>query len=145
MPVDGEYAPSPAKWVREQVEAYEKSDGKEANDLRGMPVIILTTIGAKTGKVRKTPLMRVEHDGEYVVVASKGGAPENPVWYYNVKAKPDVELRDGAKVFSATARELSGAEYDQWWARAVVAYPDYAEYKKKTDRLIPLFLVQKSA
>src|SRR6195952_1201743 len=106
MPVDGESAPSPAKWVRDQVAAYEGSDGQEATDLRGRPVIILTTIGAKTGLVRKVPVMRVEHDGQYVAVASLGGAPKNPVWYYNLKANPQVEVRDGAKTFSMTAREL---------------------------------------
>ena len=142
MPVDGEYAPSPAKWVRDQVEAYEGSGGKEGNDLRGMPVIILTTIGAKTGLVRKVPLMRVEHDGEYVAVASLGGAPKHPVWYYNLKAHPELELRDGEQTFAMTAKEITGAEYDTWWERAVAAYPDYADYKRKTDRVIPLFLLQ---
>ena len=142
MPVDGEYAPSPAKWVRDQVEAYEGSGGTQATDLRGMPVIILTTIGAKTGLVRKVPLMRVEHEGEYVAVASLGGAPKNPVWYYNLKAHPELDLRDGDQTFSMTAREITGAEYDTWWERAVAAYPDYADYKRKTDRVIPLFLLQ---
>ncbi len=139
------YAPSPAKWVRDQVAAYEGSDGREGADLRGMPVIILTTIGAKTGLVRKVPLMRVEHDGRYVAVASMGGAPKNPVWYYNLKANPKLELRDGAKTFSMTAREISGEEYDLWWERAVAAYPDYADYKLRTDRVIPLFLLEPSA
>ncbi len=142
MPVEGQYAPSPAKWVRDQVAAYEGSNGKEATDLRGMPVVIVTTIGAKTGLVRKVPLMRVEHDGQYVVVASMGGAPKNPVWYYNLKAHPEVELRDGDKVFSMRAREISGAEHDTWWERAVAAYPDYADYQNKTDRVIPMFLLE---
>lgn len=142
MPVDGEYAPSPAKFVRDQVAAYEESDGKAAADLRGMPVVILTTIGAKTGKVRKVPLMRVEHDGKYVAVASMGGAAKNPVWYHNLKAHPELDLRDGDKTFAMTVRELSGAEYDTWWERAVAAYPDYADYKLKTDRIIPLFLLE---
>ncbi|MET3807371.1 deazaflavin-dependent oxidoreductase (nitroreductase family) [Nakamurella sp. UYEF19] len=142
MPVDGEYAPSPAKWVRDQVEAYEGSNGKAAADLRGMPVIILTTIGVKTGLVRKVPLMRVEHDGKYAAVASLGGAPKNPVWYNNLKAHPDLDLRDGEQTFAMTAREVTGAEYDEWWERAVAAYPDYADYKKKTDRVIPLFVLE---
>lgn len=142
MPVDGEYAPSPAKWVRDQVEAYEGSNGKAAADLRGMPVIILTTIGAKTGLVRKVPLMRVEHDGKYAAVASLGGAPKNPVWYYNLKAHPDLDLRDGERTFAMTAREVTGAEYDEWWERAVAAYPDYADYKLKTERVIPLFVLE---
>ncbi len=142
MPVDGEYAPSPAKWVRDQVEAYEGSGGKVAADLRGMPVVILTTVGAKTGLVRKVPLMRVEHDGRYVAVASLGGAPSNPVWYHNLKAHPELDLRDGDQVFAMTAREISGAEYDSWWERAVAAYPDYADYKLKTDRVIPMFLLE---
>src|SRR4051812_7239515 len=145
MPVEGQYAPSPAKWVRDQVAAYERSNGQEATDLRGMPVVIITTIGAKTGLVRKVPLMRVAHDGQYVVVASLGGAPKNPVWYYNVKAHPEVELRDGEKVASMKAREISGAEYETWWQRAVAAYPDYAEYQKRTDRVIPMFLLEPTA
>ena len=142
MSVDEEYAPSPAKWVRDQVAAYEASDGKEAADLRGMPVIILTTRGAKTGKIRKVPLMRVEHDGVYAVVASMGGAPKNPVWYYNLKAHPDIELRDGARNMPVTAREISGDEYEQWWPRAVAAYPDYDDYRKKTDRVMPMFVME---
>jgi deazaflavin-dependent oxidoreductase (nitroreductase family) len=142
MPVDGEYAPSPAKWVRDQVEAYEGSGGKSGNDMRGMPVVILTTLGAKSGLVRKVPLMRVEHDGKYAAVASMGGAPKNPVWYYNLKAHPDLDLRDGEQTFAMTAREVSGAEYDQWWERAVAAYSDYADYKLKTDRVIPLFVLE---
>lgn len=122
--------------------AYEASDGREAADMRGMPVIILTTVGAKTGKVRKTPLMRVEHDGKYAAVASLGGAPKNPVWYHNVKAHPEVELRDGDRTVAMTAREISGQEYDQWWDRAVAAFPDYADYRLKTDRVIPVFLLE---
>jgi deazaflavin-dependent oxidoreductase (nitroreductase family) len=142
MPVDGEYAPSPEKWVRDQVEAYEESDGKAGADMRGMPVVLLTTLGAKSGLVRKVPLMRVEHDGKYAAVASLGGAPKNPVWYYNLKAHPDLDLRDGEQTFAMTAREVTGAEYDQWWERAVAAYPDYADYKRKTDRVIPLFVLE---
>ncbi len=143
MPLQGEYEPSPEKWVRDQVEKIEGSGGTEGNELRGMPVIVLTTKGAKSGKLRKNPLMRVEHDGDYVAVASKGGAPENPVWYHNVKADPHVELRDATEVSDRTARELEGEEYDAWWPRAVAAYPDYADYQTKTDRKIPLFILEK--
>lgn len=110
--------------------------------MRGMPVVLLTTKGAKTGKLRKSPLMRVEHAGSYAIVASKGGAPTNPVWYYNVKAEPLVELQDGPAKSDMTARELSGPERDVWWERAVAAYPDYAQYQTKTDRLIPVFLLE---
>ncbi len=142
MPIDGEYAPSPAQWVRDQVEAYEGSGGKDGNGMRGMPIVLLTTLGAKSGLVRKVPLMRVEHDGKYAAVASLGGAPKNPVWYYNLKAHPRLDLRDGEQVFDMTAREVTGAEYDQWWERAVAAFPDYADYKRKTDRVIPLFVLE---
>jgi len=143
MPIEGAYEPSPWDWVREQVEAYEGSGGREANTLgdTGMPVIIVTTRGAKTGKVRKTALMRVEHDGEYALIASMGGAPKNPVWYYNLKADPDaVAIQDGPEPFDANVRELSGDERAEWWDRAVAAYPDYAQYQKNTTRLIPVFL-----
>jgi deazaflavin-dependent oxidoreductase (nitroreductase family) len=145
MPLTGEYAPSTSEWARKQAEAFEASDGAEANTLRGKPIILLTSVGAKTGKLRKTALMRVEHDGEYAVVASKGGAPEHPVWYYNLKQQPLVELQDGAERHDYIARELEpGAERDAWWERAVEAWPDYAEYQKKTDRLIPLFLLTRA-
>lgn len=143
MPLQGEYEPSPSKWVRDQVDTIEGSGGTEGNELRGMPVIVLTTKGAKSGKLRKNPLMKVEHDGVYVAVASLGGAPKNPVWYHNIKADPHVELRDATQVFDLTAREIDGAEYDEWWERAVAAYPDYADYKRKTDRKIPLFVLEK--
>jgi len=142
MPVQGEYVPSPAAWVRDQVQVYEGSNGENGTALRGMPVIILTTVGAKTGKVRKVPLMRVEHEGSYAAVASLGGAPKNPVWYHNLKANPELDLRDGATTYSMTAREVFGAEYEQWWERAVAAYPDYANYQRKTDRKIPLFVLE---
>lgn len=121
---------------------YESSGGTDGTTLRGMPVVLLTTVGAKTGKVRKVPLMRVEHDGRYAAVASQGGAPQHPVWYHNLKAHPDLEVRDGEQVFAMTAREISGAEYDEWWERSVAAFPDYADYKKKTDRTIPLFILE---
>ncbi|MFC9665348.1 nitroreductase family deazaflavin-dependent oxidoreductase [Nocardia sp. NPDC127606] len=141
MPLTGEYAPSTSDWAREQAETYENSGGAEGTSLQGKPVILLTTKGAKTGKLRKTPLMRVEHDGEYAVVASLGGAPKNPVWYYNIKADPHVELRDGTTTKDYTAREVVGDERAQWWERAVAVWPDYDEYTKKTDRVIPVFVL----
>ncbi|MEU2423400.1 nitroreductase family deazaflavin-dependent oxidoreductase [Streptomyces sp. NPDC007851] len=144
MPLEGEYEPSPTAWVREQVELYESSGGKEGNTLMdtGMPVILLTSRGAKSGKIRKTPLMRVEHDGKYAVVASQGGAPKHPVWYFNVKSDPHVELQDGPVKQDMTAREVTGAEKAEWWERAVAAYPPYAEYQEKTDRQIPVFVLE---
>jgi F420H(2)-dependent quinone reductase len=147
MSLDGEYAPSPWPWVRDQVALYESSGGTKGTTLRdtGLPVVIVTTRGNKTGKVRKTPLMRVEHDGEYLLVASKGGAPEHPVWYYNLVAHPDaVRVQDGADQFSVRVRELRGDEREQWWERAVATFPPYAEYQAKTDRQIPVFLATRA-
>jgi F420H(2)-dependent quinone reductase len=141
MPLEGEYAPSTAGWARKQAERFEASDGAEANVLRGMPIIVLTSVGAKTGKLRKTALMRVEHDGRYAVVASQGGAPKNPVWYHNLKKNPHVELQDGATRREYKARELGGPEKQVWWDRAVEAYPDYANYQKRTERQIPVFVL----
>ncbi len=143
MPLTGEYAPSTSGWAREQAEKFESSNGAEANVLPGReePIILVTSIGAKSGKLRKTPLMRVEHNGEYAAVASLGGAPKHPVWYYNLKANPDVELRDGDVVKEYVAREVTGEEKAVWWERAVAAYPDYADYQKKTTREIPLFVL----
>jgi deazaflavin-dependent oxidoreductase (nitroreductase family) len=147
MTIDGEYEASPWEWVSEQVATYERTGGREANTLRdtGLPIIIVTTRGNKSGKLRKTALMRVEHDGEYALVASMGGAPKNPVWYYNLKADPDaVVIQDGPEPFDATVRELSsGDERSAWWERAVAAYPDYADYQTKTDRLIPVFVASR--
>ena len=146
MTVHGEYEPSPARWVREQVETYERTGGQQANTLldTGLPVIIVTMRGNKSGKVRKIPLMRVAHDGDYALVASKGGAPEHPVWYYNLKAKPDeVTIQDGPEPFAAEVREVSGAERAAWWERAVAAYPPYAEYQTKTNREIPVFVASR--
>ena len=143
MTLSGEYEPSPAQWVRDQVEAYESSGGQRASTLRdtGLPVIIVTTRGNKSGKLRKTPLMRVEHGGEYLLVASKGGAPAHPVWYYNLVADPDaVMIQDGPEPFDASVRVLSGPERALWWERAVAAFPPYAEYERKTDRTIPVLL-----
>ncbi|WP_203136199.1 nitroreductase family deazaflavin-dependent oxidoreductase [Microbacterium sp. JZ31] len=142
MPLKGEYLPSTAEWARTQAETYEATNGAEGNLLRGKPVIVLTTVGAKTGGLRKTALMRVEHEGRYAVVASKGGAPEPPQWYWNIVKEPHVELQDGADKRDYTARRLEGAEYDEWWQRAVAAWPDYAEYQKKTDRKIAVFVLE---
>jgi F420H(2)-dependent quinone reductase len=141
MPLEGEYAPSPWDWSREQAEKYAESGGADAADMKGMPIILLTTVGAKTGKLRKTPLMRVEHDGEYACVASLGGAPKNPVWYYNIAKNPRVELQDGSVTQDYDAREVFGDEKAVWWERAVEAYPDYADYQTKTDRQIPVFVL----
>jgi F420H(2)-dependent quinone reductase len=142
MPLTGDYEPSTAGWARKQAERYEATDGAEANDLRGRPVIILTSVGAKTGKLRKTALMRVEHAGDYAVVASMGGAPKHPVWYYNLKANPHVELQDGGSKRDYLAREVSGDEKSVWWARAVDTWPDYAKYQTKTERPIPVFVLE---
>jgi F420H(2)-dependent quinone reductase len=142
MPLSGTYEPSPDKRSREQVDLYESTDGAEGNTMRGKPVIILTSRGAKSGKIRKTPLMRVEHDGRYAVVASQGGAPEHPVWYHNLVADPHVELQDGPDKRDMTVRELEGEERAQWWRRAVEAFPPYAEYQTRTDRVIPLLLLE---
>jgi F420H(2)-dependent quinone reductase len=141
MPLEGEYAPSPWDWSREQAEKYAESGGADAADMKGMPIILLTTVGAKTGKLRKTPLMRVEHNGEYACVASLGGAPKNPVWYYNIAKNPRVELQDGSVTQDYDAREVFGDEKAVWWQRAVEAYPDYADYQTKTDRQIPVFVL----
>ncbi|MGW7293627.1 nitroreductase family deazaflavin-dependent oxidoreductase [Streptomyces xiamenensis] len=153
MPLTGEYEPSTSKLVRDQVELYESSGGTRGTTLaelvgsdderrRDLPVIILTTLGAKSGRIRKSPLMRVEHDGRYAVVASLGGAPKHPVWYHNVVADPRVELQDGPVRQDMVAREVTGEEKDVWWARAVEAYPDYADYQEKTDRVIPVFVLE---
>jgi F420H(2)-dependent quinone reductase len=141
MPLSGEYEPSTSDWARENAETYMESGGTEGTELKGKPVILLTTIGAKSGKIRKTPLMRVEHNGEYAVVASLGGAPKHPVWYYNVKKNPRVELQDGTSAGDYEAREVFDDEKAAWWERAVEAWPDYAEYQKKTDRQIPVFVL----
>ena len=144
MPLEGEYEPNTMEWVREQVEEYESSGGTKGLTLRGMPVVIVTSRGNKTGKLRKTPVMRVEHDGKYAAVASLGGAPKNPVWYHNLQADPDaVVIQDGPEPFDASVRELSGDERAEWWDRAVAAYPPYADYQAKTDRVIPVFLATK--
>ena len=141
MPLVGEYAPSPSAWARDQAETIENSGGTEGTTMRGMPVVVITSVGAKTGTLRKTPLMRVEHNGEYAAVASLGGAPQNPVWYNNLVKNPRVELQDGPHKGEYTAREVFGDEKAIWWERAVAAYPDYADYQKKTERQIPVFVL----
>jgi F420H(2)-dependent quinone reductase len=141
--MSSEYVPSPWEWVRNQVEEYEASGGTRANTLldTGLPIIVLTTKGARSGSVRKTPLMRVEHDGQYALVASMGGAPRHPVWYHNLRAHPDdVLVQDGPEPFGVVVGELDGDERAEWWRRAVVAYPPYEEYQAKTDRRIPVLL-----
>lgn len=143
MPLDGTYEPSPAEWVRNQVAEYESSGGTRGTTLRGKPVVILTSRGARSGKLRKTPLMRVEHGGKYAVVASKGGSPAHPLWYHNVIADPHVELQDGATRYDMVARELTDEEErSAWWRRALAAWPDYDEYQSKTERRIPVFLLE---
>jgi deazaflavin-dependent oxidoreductase (nitroreductase family) len=142
MPLTGEYEPGTSAWSRKQAELYEATNGQQGGDLRGRPVVVLTSVGAKTGKLRKTALMRVEHAGVYAVVASLGGAPKHPVWYNNLKKNPHVELQDGSTKRDYMAREVSGDEKRTWWDRAVEAYPDYANYQTKTDRQIPVFVLE---
>jgi deazaflavin-dependent oxidoreductase (nitroreductase family) len=144
MPVQGQYEPSPAGWVRDQVAEYEGSGGTQGTTLRdtGLPVVVITNLGAKSGKVRKTPLMRVEHEGRYAAVGSKGGAPEDPLWVGNFRVNPRVELQDGALRQDMVAREVTGEERATWWERAIAAFPPYADYQKKTDRLIPVFVLE---
>jgi deazaflavin-dependent oxidoreductase (nitroreductase family) len=147
MPLTGEYEPSPSDWVREQVETYERTGGKEGATLldTGLPVIIVTSRGHRSGKIRKTPLMRVEHDGEYALVASKGGAPEHPEWYHNLVADPTaVMIQDGPEPWDAVVRLVEGSERDLWWERCVAAFPPYAEYEEKTDRRIPVFVARRA-
>lgn len=142
MPLQGEYEPSSSEWVRSQVEEYEGSGGTEGTMLRGVPVVVITSLGASTGKLRKHPVMRVERDGVYAAVASKGGAPDNPAWYSNLVEHPLVELQDETAKADYTARELSGDERNVWWGRAVEVWPDYAEYQTKTERQIPVFALE---
>jgi F420H(2)-dependent quinone reductase len=142
MPLTGEYEPSTQQWVRDQVELYESSGGTQGTTMRGMPVVVVTNRGARSGKLRKTPVMRVEHEGRYAMVASRGGAPTHPLWYHNLLADPHVELQDGTKKQDMVARELHGEEKALWWQRAVEAYADYADYQKKTDREIPVLLLE---
>jgi deazaflavin-dependent oxidoreductase (nitroreductase family) len=141
MPLSGEYEPSTSDWAREQAELYERSGGTEGTTLRGVPVIILTSVGAQSGKLRKTALMRVEHEGEYAAVASLGGSPKHPVWYYNLKKDPHVELQDGPIKRDYLAREVTGDEKALWWERSVAVWPNYADYQTKTTREIPVFVL----
>ena len=146
MPLQGEYEPSSQQWVRDQVELYESSGGTQGTTLRdtGLPVVIMTNRGVRSGKLRKTPVMRVEHDGRYLAVASQGGAPTHPAWYANLVADPHVELQDGPAKQDMTVRELEGPEREQWWERAVAAFPRYAEYQRTTGREIPVFLLERA-
>ena len=143
MPLTGEYEPNTMEWVRKQVELYESSGGTKGTTIVGRPVVVLTMLGAKSGKLRKIPLMRVEHEGSYAAVASMGGQPKHPVWYFNLLANPLLELQDGPVRQDYRARLVEGEEKALWWERAVEAYPEYAEYQKKTDREIPVFLVER--
>jgi deazaflavin-dependent oxidoreductase (nitroreductase family) len=147
--LEGEYQPSPSEWVRDQVELYESTNGKEGwylQDRQDWPIVVITSKGAKSGKLRKNPVMRVEHDGAYLAVASKGGAPEHPVWYHNFLANPVVQLQDGPEPKLYRAREITDqSEYDEWWQRAVEVYEPYAEYKPRAEaagRTIPLFVLE---
>ncbi|MEV7826334.1 nitroreductase family deazaflavin-dependent oxidoreductase [Microbacterium enclense] len=142
MSLTGEYLPSTSEWARQQAETFEASGGQESAELRGVPIIVLTTVGAKTGGLRKTALMRVEHEGQYAVVASKGGAPEHPAWFYNLVKNPRVALQDGDVKKEYDAHQAEGTERDEWWARAVAVWPDYDEYQKKTERRIELFVLE---
>jgi deazaflavin-dependent oxidoreductase (nitroreductase family) len=142
MSLHGEYEPSPEQWVRDQVEAYEASGGTEATTLRGVPVVVVTSVGARSGNLRKNPVMRVEHEGTYALVASKGGAPSHPTWYHNLVKNPTIELQDGPSRRDYTVRVAEGDERAAWWERAVAVWPDYADYQTKTDREIPLFIAE---
>lgn len=142
MSLSGEYLPSTSEWARQQAETFEASGGQESAELRGVPIIVLTTVGAKTGGLRKTALMRVEHDGKYAVVASKGGAPEHPAWFYNLVKNPRVALQDGDVKNEYDAHQAEGAEREEWWGYATEVWPDYDEYQKKTERRIELFVLE---
>jgi deazaflavin-dependent oxidoreductase (nitroreductase family) len=142
MTISGEYAPSPSDWVREQVEKYEASGGTEGNTLRGVPIIVVTSVGAKSGKLRKNPVMRVEHDGAYVAIASNGGDPEHPAWFHNFVANPRVQVQDGPEPREFVARRVEGSERAAWWERAVKVWPHYDEYQGKTDREIAVFVLE---
>jgi deazaflavin-dependent oxidoreductase (nitroreductase family) len=142
MPLEGVYAPGTSAWARDQADRFEASGGTEANTLRGKPIVVITSVGARTGKLRKTALMRVEHDGRYAVVASKGGSAKNPAWYHNLRANPHVELQDGPVKRDYLAREATGDEKETWWARSLEVWPDYAGYQKKTTRQIPVFVLE---
>lgn len=141
MPLTGTYEPSTSEWARKQAELYEETNGEEGDTVNGVPVVVITSVGAKSGNLRKNPVIRVEHDGKYAAVASKGGAPEHPTWFHNFVAHPHVELQDGADRRDYEARVLDGEEREEWWSRAVAVWPDYDGYQQKTDREIPVFLL----
>lgn len=143
MPLQGEYEPSSQKWVRDQVEEYERSGGESGTTLRGVPVVVITSVGARSGRLRKNPVMRVEHEGVYAAVASKGGAPQNPSWYRNLVEHPRIELQDGSSKADYEARVTAGEERARWWERAVEVWPDYAQYQTKTEREIPVFVLER--
>lgn len=146
--MNGEYEPSPEQWVRDQVAEYEASDGRRGNTLprTGDPIVVITSLGSRSGKLRKNPVMRVEHDGAYLAVASYGGGPTDPVWAHNFRDHPEVDLQDGADKATYDVRELpDGPERDEWWARAVLTWSTYGDYQRKTDRLIPLFLLERQS
>jgi deazaflavin-dependent oxidoreductase (nitroreductase family) len=142
MSIEGEYEPSPTGWVRDHVERITKSGSTEGVTIRGLPIVLMTMRGATSGKVRKVPVMRVEHDGVYAVVASRGGAPTHPAWYFNLKAHPTVLLQDGREAYPYRAREVEGADREVWWERAVAAYPEYATYQENTSRRIPVLVLE---
>ncbi len=137
-----QYIPSPSEWVREQVETIEKTGDTRSVSVMDRPVVVMTLRGRRSGALRKVPVMRVEHDGVYAAVASKGGAPDHPAWYRNLLAHPHITLQDGTRSWRATAREISGEERDLWWERCVAAYPPYADYQERTDRLIPVLVLE---
>jgi F420H(2)-dependent quinone reductase len=147
MTLEGTYAPSQQQWVRDQVAEFEASDGARASTLRdtGYPIVVITSVGARSGQLRKNPVMRVERDGTYVAIASKGGASDNPEWYYNFLAHPEVELQDGPEKHTYTARLVEGDERRTWWQYAVDTWPTYAEYQERTDRQIPVFVLERVA
>jgi deazaflavin-dependent oxidoreductase (nitroreductase family) len=144
MALTGTYEPSPSDWVREQVEKFEASNGQEGAELNGDPIVVITSTGAKSGNLRKNPVMRVERDGTYVAIASKGGAPDQPEWYFNFLAHPEVELQDGSEKHTYVARVAEGEERAEWWAHAVATWSTYASYQEKTDREIPVFLLERA-
>ena len=144
MTLSGEYRPSTSAWVRDQVELYERTGGAEGNTIMDRPIVVITSRGARSGKLRKNPVMRVEHDGAYAAVASKGGAPDHPDWYFNLLAHPEVELQDGTAPAAYVARLAEGPEREEWWARAVEAFPQYATYQTQTEREIPVFVLERA-
>jgi F420H(2)-dependent quinone reductase len=146
MSLEGTYVPSKQQWVRDQVDEYEASDGARANTLRdtGYPIVVITSVGAKSGNLRKNPVMRVERDGTYLAIASKGGSDDNPEWVHNFLAHPEVELQDGPSKHTYAVRLATGEDRAEWWAHAVATWPTYAEYEKRTEREIPVFVLERN-